>query len=118
MKNDIKQLKELEEKKIEDIQKEIQEKKQKAINTVLEKYLSNEEIEEYNTVSKSMGIVVGLLIMLEENKILETLGTEISKDIENSFDLLISYTGKELENRIGQEKSERIRQELIKEKII
>jgi len=97
---------------------EIQKEKQEKINKVLKKYLSEEDIKNYNNVANSMGVMFGLMFMLEENKIFEALGEESTTKIKESFDILINYGGLGLESKIGEETSTKIRKELIEKNLV
>lgn len=93
-------------------EKELLEKQEK-VNEILKKIIPEKQMDNYNRLSDSIGVMFGLMFVLEEEKVLEKLGEESTRKIKESLTYLVNYAGKGIEEEIGKDKSEEIRKAII-----
>ena len=110
--DNLEHLTEEEKKQIEEIKAKEKERKEK-ITALLKDILTDQEIENYHNLGESLGIIYGLIMTLEREGILKALGSDNVLKINAAMDVITEYTQKGIEEDIGKEKAEAVRNKLI-----
>lgn len=92
--------------------------KQEKVNHILRGIIPEEQMKNYNKLSDSIGVMFGLMFVLEEEKIFKNLGEETTEKIKESLSFIVNYAGKAIETEIGSENAEEIRKQLIKNNLV